>query len=106
MLEIFKRVNKIVKDRGVYYGHPMQNHQRTADLWSAYLGIKISTRQVCILNSLQKISRDAHVRKPDNIDDIIGYMANIAMIEQSDVPDENSPEKRHPADREEESWGS
>jgi hypothetical protein len=61
------------------YGHPLKNHTRTADLWKAYLGIDISPRQVCMMNILQKISRDAHVEQPDNLTDIAGYALNAEM---------------------------
>lgn len=70
-----------VEARGPVYGRPRDNHGRTAALWSAYLGIEISARQVCFLNILQKISRDAHRRHFDNIVDIAGYAANAADCE-------------------------
>lgn len=77
------------------YGTPADNHGRTAALWSAYLGIPISTRQVCMLNILQKISRDANKLPPDaseaavresnrslrdNLVDIAGYARNAEIL--------------------------
>jgi len=55
------------------YGTPSDNHARTAALWSAYLGCPITARQVCVLNILQKVSRDAHTPGRDNAVDIAGY---------------------------------
>jgi hypothetical protein len=33
------------------------------------------------LNVLQKISRDAHLEKRDNLVDVVGYVANIEIID-------------------------
>ena len=68
------------------YGHPRDNHGRTAALWSAFLGIKIDARQVCMLNILQKVSRDAHgVAHHDTLVDIAGYARNAEMLEEDEV---------------------
>lgn len=63
------------------YGHPRDNHARTAALWSAYLGVPITPTQVCMLNLLQKISRSVHRTTRDTIVDIAGYTLNIAILE-------------------------
>lgn len=63
------------------YGHPSVNHARTAQMWSAYLGIPISMRQVCMLNALQKISRDANSDHRDNLVDLAGWARNAEMCE-------------------------
>jgi len=63
------------------YGAPLENHTRTAALWSAYLGITITARQVCMLNVLQKVSRDAHSAKRDNLVDIAGYARNAELCD-------------------------
>jgi hypothetical protein len=70
-------------DRQEAYGSPRANHGRTSELWSAYLGVPISHRQVCHLNALQKISRDAHRPKRDNLVDICGYMRNAELLEEA-----------------------
>lgn len=68
------------------YGPPGQNHRCTADLWSAFLSrttgrpIAISPDDVCNMNILQKISREANSHKDDNDVDIIGYALNKAMM--------------------------
>jgi len=66
-------------ERRASYGHPAVNHGRTAAMWSAYLGIQITARQVCMMNVLQKASRDAHTPKRDNLVDIAGYALNAEM---------------------------
>lgn len=68
------------------YGTPLDNHQRTANLWNAYLATAgeerpapLSPRDVCMLNILQKISRDRFCPKRDNLVDIAGYAENARM---------------------------
>lgn len=64
------------------YGHPSINHARTAMMWSAYLGIPVSSRDVCMLNVLQKVSRDRNRPKRDNPVDIAGWARNAEMCEE------------------------
>lgn len=81
-------------DRQASYGRPEDNHGLTAALWTAFLqaracgdpqrAIEIDDRDVCILNILQKISREAFSPKRDNLVDIAGYARNAEMIEQRD----------------------
>lgn len=66
-------------DRREQYGHPFDNHNRTAQLWSAYLGRPLTARDVCMMNILQKVSRDAHAAVRDNLVDIAGYAANADL---------------------------
>ena len=63
------------------YGSPLENHTRTARLWSAYLGADVTAEDVCMLNALQKISRQKHAPKRDNLVDLAGYAANVELIE-------------------------
>lgn len=65
-------------DRHDSYGAPEVNHERTAQLWSVFLGVTITARQVCYCNILQKCSREVHESKPDNDLDICGYAVNAA----------------------------
>lgn len=64
----------IIAERGRDYGPASVNLQRTADLWSAYLGVPISMEQVCVCMSLVKISRMASGRKTDNFVDARAYL--------------------------------
>jgi hypothetical protein len=74
-------------DRQRDYGHPAENHHTTAEMWQAYLRRKYSvlvgftSRDICMMNILQKISRDANAPKRDNLVDIAGYARNCEMIE-------------------------
>ncbi len=68
-------------DRNEDYGHPLDNHSRTAAYWSTYLGVPISPEQVCVLNVLQKIARSQNTDKRDNWVDVCGWTRNIEMIQ-------------------------
>lgn len=69
------------------YGPPIENHERTAALWTIYLRatlrdkVSLSARDVCMLNILQKVSRDVHRPKRDNLVDIAGYAENASLCE-------------------------
>lgn len=71
-----------VEERGRHYGTAIGNHGRTADLWSAFLGVTITARQVCMMNILQKVSREAHSAQRDNLVDIAGYARNAELIDE------------------------
>lgn len=88
--DIALEANAIVEERGRDYGHPAENHDCTAALWNSYLHRRYGRRyevprldaeDVCVLNVLQKISRQAHTRKRDNLVDIIGFVINMDMLD-------------------------
>ena len=82
-MSCLKRAEELVDGpRRETYGHPYENHGRTARMWSAYLGITLTRRQVCMLNVLQKISRDSHQEIQDNLDDICGWARNAEVCLQ------------------------
>lgn len=64
------------------YGKPSDNHGRTAAMWSAYLGIELDAEDVCMLNVLQKVSRQTHARRRDNLVDIAGYVRNAELCQR------------------------
>jgi len=78
-------------DRWRSYGHPIDNHTRTAGLWSQFLGVQISAEEVCMLNILQKISRHRYRPHRDNLVDIMGYAANEDMIRLLREAEEEKP---------------
>ncbi|MEM9167017.1 MAG: DUF6378 domain-containing protein [Planctomycetota bacterium] len=87
MKDYIGKASAIVEDRGAAYGSPSGNHGCTAELWNAFLrrkhgvSIELTPRDVCTLMVLQKVSRDAFMPKDDNWIDVIGYAANVGMIE-------------------------
>jgi hypothetical protein len=58
-----------------HYGPPEENVPRIAALWSAYLGVPVSSRQYCDLMMLMKLGRSAtggaYLR--DTYVDLAGY---------------------------------
>lgn len=91
-LNVLAEAARVVSgDRQHSYGHPRENHGCTAAMWTAYLTRKygadqhaLDARDVCMLNALQKISRDANRPKRDNLIDVAGYMRNAEMIDEAD----------------------
>jgi hypothetical protein len=63
------------------YGSPDICHSRTALLWSAYLNTEVTARDVCMMNILQKVSRDSNASKRDNLVDICGYARCAEILE-------------------------
>lgn len=75
------------------YGHPLDNHTTTAELFTAYLKRKygpvidltimyggLDADDICWFNILQKCSRDANAPKRDNLVDAAGYAENIQIV--------------------------
>ena len=89
--KLFDNVIKTIHARGISYGHPITNHKRIAELWSAYLGYPIQPNEVAICMALVKISRQAEdVSKLDNYEDCIAYLAiakSITDAMQDDTDD-------------------
>lgn len=87
-MNILEEANALCSgDRNVDYGHPADNHRTTAALWNAYLNRKylipptmLTPYDVCMLNILQKVSRDANLHKRDTILDIAGWARNMEMV--------------------------
>ena len=85
--------NAVCGDRNLDYGDPVDNHERTAEVWVWYLknrcirakedgGLQIALdgRDVAALNILQKLSRDCHSRTRDSLVDIVGYAMNAEAV--------------------------
>lgn len=76
-----------VVERSAGYGRPADNHACTAQMWSAYLSrrlgvdVALGARDVCWLNVLQKLSRDAHLPDDDNVIDTVGYAINVGLLD-------------------------
>lgn len=66
--------------RNEEYGTPLENHTRTAEMWSGYLGVPVSPTDVCLMNVLQKVARGRHYTTRDTLVDIAGYARNVEMI--------------------------
>ena len=64
----------IVRDRAQQHGDHVALHQRIADLWSVYLGIRIEPHQVAMMQAQQKVARsEFDPSNEDNPLDFLGY---------------------------------
>ena len=69
-----------IQDRGMDYGHPSDNLQRTASLWSAYLEVPVTDYQVAICMALVKIARSMETAKTDTYVDMVAYTSLAAQL--------------------------
>jgi hypothetical protein len=73
--------NELVSgDRGESYGHPAEDFGRTALIWSAILGTKVTAKQVALCMIGVKISREVNAHSPDNLIDMAGYARTAEMV--------------------------
>lgn len=74
--EALDEAKKIVSgDRDKQYGAPEDSFSDIAKLWSAYLGIELSSIDVATMMVLMKIGRNKYLPKKDTFIDICGYSA-------------------------------
>lgn len=77
-----EEAGKIVRgSREDTYGPAERNLSRIAEMWSAYLSVPLTARQVAVMMVLLKASRDAFKPKHDNMVDICGYAYLADMID-------------------------
>jgi len=69
-----------IEDRGFDYGHPSDNMQRTARLWSAYLEMPVTDYQVAMCMALVKIARSMETSKTDTYIDLAAYTAIAGQL--------------------------
>ena len=70
----------IIQDRGMDYGHPSDNMQCTARLWSAFLEMPITDYQVASCLALVKLARSMETGKVDNYIDGAAYFAIAGQL--------------------------
>lgn len=68
-------------DRQNEYGHPFDNLDRAAQIWSVILDSPVTAEQVALCMIGMKIARQVHKPKPDTVVDIIGYALTLHMVE-------------------------
>ena len=75
--ELLQDAEQLVNgDRNAQYGDPRQDFQRTATMWSAYLGADIAPHDVAAMMVLLKVSRIRwSPAKRDSWLDLAGYAA-------------------------------
>lgn len=79
-------VAAITQERGASYGDPLEHWSRTAALWTALLADRltapITADDVARLYIADKMSRDVHTPRQDNLLDIAGYAAGLHGIRE------------------------
>ena len=80
--EVLRTVASIVADRGDTHGDWQHNMDNTAAMWSAYLHVPLSGRDVAVMLALMKISRMAcGAYNADDYVDLVGYAAIAAACD-------------------------
>ena len=79
--EILQSATDLYKDRGLSYGHPSDNMERTARLISAYLEMPVEDYQVAVILALVKIGRSIEdAQKIDTWIDGASYLAIAGQL--------------------------
>lgn len=63
------------------YGHPIDNFNKMAMMWSAILGKQVSEQEVALCMIATKIARETNRPRRDNRVDIAGYAKTLQMVE-------------------------
>lgn len=73
-------VSLVTGDRQDDYGHPLDNMDRAARIWSAILGTDVTAEQVALCMVGMKIAREINQTKLDSVVDGVGYWLTYGMI--------------------------
>lgn len=80
--EILREAGDVISGaRQETYGDAGASFSRIADMWSAYLGLRVSAADVAALMVLMKVSRSKGKPHKDNWVDICGYAALAGEME-------------------------
>lgn len=74
----------INNDRREDYGPAETSFKQIAAVWSAYLGIEVSSKDVALCMALFKICREKANHKLDNLVDAAGYIALAEDVLESE----------------------
>ncbi len=97
MVEVLRGAEQAVTARGEAYGPPGQVHATAAKIWSAILGIEVTTLQVILCLDGVKTARLVHApTHPDGPLDKAGYAAIYGELAEA-VARAQARERRSPA---------
>jgi len=78
---ILAEADRIVSnDRRETYGHPLDDYDRAAKIWSGILGIEVTAEQAIMCMIGVKLSRECHRPKRDNRVDLAGYAKCLDLV--------------------------
>ena len=66
--------------RNEAYGHPLQDFQRVAVIWSGILNVLVTPEQVGLCLAGLKLAREAYQHKRDHLIDLAGYADCLQQI--------------------------
>ncbi len=71
---------EVTKERSAKYGHPAEVHGVVASLWTGYLGVLITPKDIALMMVLFKMGREMTRRGEDNLVDMHGYLLAYERI--------------------------
>ena len=85
-MSFLEEVADIVTERGKFYGPPSKHWSKTAKMWTVLLsdsltpGAALTSQDVARMFIADKMVRDTHTPRRDNLLDIAGYAAGLDRI--------------------------
>lgn len=79
---LFEAADTVEGPRNIDYGHPADDFDRAALIWSGILGVDVNARQVAMCMVGVKLARQVHAPKRDNVVDAIGYLLCLDACER------------------------
>lgn len=79
---LFEAADTVEGPRNDAYGHPADDFDRAASIWSGILGVEVTARQVAMCMVGVKLARQVHAPKRDNVVDAIGYLLCLDACER------------------------
>ncbi len=76
---------EITQERMAEYGHPAEVFRPVSRLWSAYLGVTLSPKDVALMMVLHKMGREMTKTGEDNRIDMHGYLLAYERILHREV---------------------
>lgn len=87
-MNILDEASKLTtSDRNETYGDPRTDFNRTASIFNAITGHKLTCQDAITFMVCVKLSREQHVHGRDNLVDAVGYLRLLSQV-QGDEEDE------------------
>mgnify|MGYP003143647180 CR=1 FL=1 len=94
--DILGLVATIISDRGEHHGDYVENMDNIADLWSSFIGLRLTGSQAAVMLALVKVSRMHCGGKEgfdiDDYEDAVGYLAIAAAVAETEKEPTGGPD--------------